>query len=255
MNASEDQPPLPNEVYIPGFTYALSDTNAVYLYIDEAGNFDFSKTGSKFLILTCVALRRPFTHIMDLSVIKYSCLERGLDPKRCRNYHEFHANEDSWKVKGAVYDIISGQIDGARVYSVVLRKNMTNPVLRSPEKLYAKAFEWLTGYVASHEGITADNMAIAVTDYINFKGKNDALRVALMQYMERRFDSRGIESRLYQHQSQSDLNLQVADYCCWAIQRKWEKGDTTAYDKIKHLVKGEGDLFKNGDKVYYEFAK
>ncbi|MFN7101397.1 MAG: hypothetical protein ACK4N1_02140 [Pseudorhizobium sp.] len=51
--------------------------------------------------------------------------------------------------------------------------------------------------------------------------------------------------------SQCDPWLQVADYCAWAIQRKWERGDGEAYDLIKDRITYEYELWKHGTKLYY----
>jgi hypothetical protein len=45
--------------------------------------------------------------------------------------------------------------------------------------------------------------------------------------------------------------LQVADYCGWAIQRKWERQDLRSYTLIKDKLKTEYDLFHAGTTVYY----
>ena len=45
--------------------------------------------------------------------------------------------------------------------------------------------------------------------------------------------------------------LQVADYCAWAIQRKWERNDTRSYDKIRNKIRREYDLFERGSRHYY----
>ena len=49
----------------------------------------------------------------------------------------------------------------------------------------------------------------------------------------------------------SDLCLQVADYCSWAIQRKWERSDTRSYELIQDKVVMENDLFNVGTALYY----
>jgi Protein of unknown function (DUF3800) len=52
----------------------------------------------------------------------------------------------------------------------------------------------------------------------------------------------------------SDPCLQVADYCAWAIQRKWEsedKSDTRSYTIIKDRITYEYDLFAKGKQVFY----
>jgi hypothetical protein len=49
----------------------------------------------------------------------------------------------------------------------------------------------------------------------------------------------------------TDPCLQVADYCAWVIQRKWERGDTVSYDMIREKIATEFDLWKNGPNHYY----
>lgn len=51
--------------------------------------------------------------------------------------------------------------------------------------------------------------------------------------------------------SHCDPCLQVADYCAWAIQRKWERGDTRSYNLIKHMITREYDLWERGTKLHY----
>lgn len=49
----------------------------------------------------------------------------------------------------------------------------------------------------------------------------------------------------------SDGCLQVADYCGWAIQRKWEAGDPGPYSRIASKIYSEYDLFGRGSTEYY----
>ena len=51
--------------------------------------------------------------------------------------------------------------------------------------------------------------------------------------------------------SNSDPCLQIADYCTWAIQRKWEKNDSRSYDLIKDKIVSEYDIFRFGSTYYY----
>ena len=51
-----------------------------------------------------------------------------------------------------------------------------------------------------------------------------------------------VEYRILHHQSRSHYGLQIADYCCWAILRKWERGDATWYDRIEQVVRNESRI-------------
>ena len=53
---------------------------------------------------------------------------------------------------------------------------------------------------------------------------------------------------------QTDPCLQAADYCTWAIQRKWEKGDRRSYDLIKDKISYEYELWARG-KIHYLLMK
>ena len=50
----------------------------------------------------------------------------------------------------------------------------------------------------------------------------------------------------------TDPCVQIADYCAWAIQRKWEhKKDERSYDLIKDRITYEFDLWAHGTQHYY----
>ena len=49
----------------------------------------------------------------------------------------------------------------------------------------------------------------------------------------------------------TDICLQIADYCSWAIQRKWESGDDRSYRLIRSKISSEYDLFGRGNTYYY----
>lgn len=45
--------------------------------------------------------------------------------------------------------------------------------------------------------------------------------------------------------------LQVADYCCWAVAKKWKDGELRPYEKIRKAIKTEFDIFRTGTTEYY----
>ena len=49
----------------------------------------------------------------------------------------------------------------------------------------------------------------------------------------------------------SEPCLQVADYCCWALSRKWEQGDERSYALIQNKIRSEFDVFRSGRRLYY----
>ena len=51
--------------------------------------------------------------------------------------------------------------------------------------------------------------------------------------------------------AKSDPCLWVADYCTWASQREWERGDTTYLDLLRSKVKSNYDIWATGTTLYY----
>ena len=49
----------------------------------------------------------------------------------------------------------------------------------------------------------------------------------------------------------TDPCLIVADYCAWAIQKKWEHNNTLSYDLIKDRITFESDLCSLDKETYY----
>jgi hypothetical protein len=227
-------------------------SEALFFHIDESGNFDFSPSGSKYLIMTCVVSKMPFEHINDLYNIKCQCLIDGIDENNHKHSHRFHASEDNQNTRDAVYSIITRYAPNFSIYSVVVQKNRTNPSLRERAEIYRRVFEWLIDSAVKGELTETINSVVVVTDSSPFKKKKDDLKSAMKKYLKEVLKTQGIDYRLYQHSSESDMNLQVADYCCWAIQRKWERNDPRSYDLIKYFICDEWDIFKNGDTEYYQ---
>ena len=72
-----------------------------YIFLDEAGNFDFSGRGSRYFALSSVSVRRPFGWPDKLDEFKYDCIERGI------GLEYFHCYNDSRRVRSAVFDLIA----------------------------------------------------------------------------------------------------------------------------------------------------
>jgi hypothetical protein len=57
--------------------------------------------------------------------------------------------------------------------------------------------------------------------------------------------------RVLHHASKSNLELQVADYCNWAVFRKWERGDLRSYAVVSQAVLSETDVYHGDETAYY----
>ena len=91
---------------------------------------------------------------------------------------------------------------------------------------------------------TGANKVIVITDTIPVNKKRKAVEKSIQGAVSRN-QLPGLKYRVLHHQSRSHYGLQVADYCCWAIFRKWEMEDSTWYDRIKLAVRRELNVYPN----------
>ncbi len=157
--------------------------DALYLSIDEAGNFDFGHTGTRHFVLTGVLMRRPFAHLAGLEY--------------------FHASEDRQAVGDRVFRCLAAHGNGTRMLCVVACKAELDRGLRTPERLYATAFDRLVREALHALAPMAGGQIIVVTDSLPVRSGGAAVC--------------------------ADVNLQVADYCAWAAYRRWEREDDRSY--------------------------
>jgi len=66
-------------------------------------------------------------------------------------------------------------------------------------------------------------------------------------------DQPQIPFHVLNHRRESNAWLQVADYCCWSVCRKWEHANTDEYERLKvRLAAPEIDpLSRRNGKIYY----
>jgi hypothetical protein len=54
----------------------------LYLFLDEAGNLDFSRSGTRYFLLGCITKERPFRAYQELTEVKYDLIEQGIEMPR-----------------------------------------------------------------------------------------------------------------------------------------------------------------------------
>jgi hypothetical protein len=91
---------------------------------------------------------------------------------------------------------------------------------------------------------------IVFTDTMPLTKKKRAMEKGVKSILKSLLDE-GVTYQIYHHQSKSNFNLQVVDYCNWAIYRKWSRGDTRSYDIIKPCIDAEWDVYRNGTNTFY----
>ena len=214
-------------------------TRCSYIFLDEAGNLDFSANETRYFVLTSISMRRPFPVYEALNDYKHDCLEYGLDMEY------FHCVADNNHVRKGVFDLIAAHLGGMRhmsIDSLVVEKRKTGPALREDMRFYPEMLGHLLKFVLPKELDAGAEEVIVITDKLPVNRKRQAVekgtRLALAEMLPQ-----GMRYRILHHASRSHYGLQVADYCCWAVFRKWNRNKTHYYDLIKQAVRSEFDIF------------
>jgi hypothetical protein len=146
---------------------------------------------------------------------------------------------------------ILGHHDGWLFAAVVIEKAKVFPELREPHRFYPQFATSVLKFIF-HRHVAADTTHVLVfTDRLPVKQYREAAEKAIKVACRRelakeiRFDS-------YHHTCASNAWIQAADYCSWAVFRKWEHHDTRTYDQLRHrLAEPELDALRQGQKLHY----
>ena len=217
----------------------------LFLFADEAGCFNFSKNprASKYYIvctITCTSCAELGANLLTL--------RRDLIWEKAPIREYFHASEDKQVVRDRVFALL--QKENFQIQATIIEKSKAMPKIRpTNERFYQygwyyhmqyaapkfignnSEFHITTASVGTHKGQVAFSNAVNDVTQQTIKGN----RVWRTNFCR----------------SVADPCLQAVDYCTWAIQKKWETGDTRSFDLIKDKMLHEADMFANGTKHYY----
>jgi hypothetical protein len=222
----------------------MTQQKTLYIFLDEGGNFDFSSKGTRFFTLSCVTIERPFAISTTLDAYRYDCIEYGLPQEF------FHCTDDNTHVRRQVFERIGTHLPSLKIDALLINKRKTCPQLQEPKAFYPKMLGYLIRYVIDRYPRNSLNEIIVITDTIPINEKRKAVEKAIKLTLAEMLPA-DTPYRILHHSSRSHYGLQVADYCNWAILRKWERQDTEHYQTIKPAIRSEFDIFKNGFKEWY----
>ncbi len=235
-----------------------STNDVQYIFVDEAGDMDFTAKGSRYYMFTFLVKRRPFQLHESVANYRYDLLERNLSVGEKRlDIEAFHACKDNKYIKEALFEVMSGfDEDAVKVYSYILEKPKVMPDKRQKkDEFYISnlryAIERLLDKigVASHLMIITDRLPVAQNKDKQVK----ALKSGIKEYMARHALSGRYD--IFHHCSASSVNLQLVDYISWAIFRKHEQQDEHFYQKIQRYILEEDLMTKNRSEVHYEVLR
>jgi len=162
----------------------------------------------------------------------------------------FHASENAQPVRNQVFDAIKRNLAGVRVDALVAEKRKTGPALQSKEVFYPRMIGYLLKFVLSKHDLSLFKEVLIYTDAIPIRRKRKTIEKIIKTTLASQLPPTA-RYRLIHHESKSNLDLQIADYCTWALYRKWNADDDRSCQHIRPIVASEFDIFRTGTNFYY----
>lgn len=159
----------------------------------------------------------------------------------------FHATTDLQAVRDRVFGLIIPA--DFRIDVTILEKSKAQPQTRpTPMRFYQ--YGWLYHFQYVGPRIVRNNDELLLTaSAIGTKRQRGAFRATVHDVGHQVLKT--TPWALHFCAAASDPCLQIADYCAWAVQRKWEMNDTKSYDLISDKIRSEYDLWATGTVHYY----
>jgi hypothetical protein len=212
-----------------------------YVFADEAGNFDFSngQGATRYFVLT--TLMADHCEVGDaLLALRRDLGWRGLHLDRV-----FHATEDPQAIRDEVFAVLAAH--DFWIDATILEKRKAQEHLRDEASLYKMA--WYLHFKFLARKMSRSDRLFVMASSLGTKKGRGALHTAVDDVVRQL--SPCSSHRVAFWPADSDPCLQAADYCTWAIQRKWELGDDRSHVLIKSKLRSEFDVWLPGKTLYY----
>lgn len=222
----------------------LAGMARIHVFADESGDFNFSADpgASRYFILTTVTVGDATlaTTLLDL---RWQLAWEGAELRP----EGFHATYDKQMVRDRVFEELARS--RLRVDSTVLEKRKTQPHLTENEIAFYKLAWYLHfQHVAQRVAGPRDELVVVAASLGTAKRKAsffEAVKNVVRQ------TSPTTAFRTLYWPAATDPCLWAADYCSWAIQRKWERGDERSFLLIRDKVHSELQPFEESRILYY----
>jgi len=216
-----------------------------FAFIDESGNFDFSRkpSASKYFVLTSVLID-DCNHDASVTALRRRLAWSGSFP-----FGEFHCTEDLQEVRDQMFRVV--QEMPIRVHASLFEKSKADPKLTADHDRFMKTAKWLhlRRVLARESPSSTDLMVVCASFGTRKRQKEEHESPCDITNQLSQSSRRDIRCGIWP--ASSDPLLQVADYCCWAIQRLYECGDRRSYELIEKQVIEIGHVFRSGSQHYY----
>jgi hypothetical protein len=177
-----------------------------YLFLDEAGNFDFKQSGTDYLIVCAVLLQLDKGRTGNLAQLRYTLNDLGHD------IDGFHASANTPYVRHQFVSVLSGYNFQTHIFAVVLNKRNNTKFYSDPAVAYLDMFK----LVLQRASMVCPECPV-YADRVPVQRSRKLIMKAVRESLGRR--------RVHFHPSLSSLELQIADYCTWAVWRRISRQD------------------------------
>jgi len=216
----------------------------VHVFGDEAGCFAFNRSerASRYFILTTIKCANcdVGTELLDL---KRSLTRRGIDVG-----DKFHASTDKQNIRDEVFRVIGRH--NFRVDSTILEKSKAQPQTRTDEATFYQYAWFYHGRHITPLFCLPGNDVLVTAAALETKMGKAAFKLAFNNAIQQTKPRGGQLSTAFPAYV-ADPCLWAADYCCWAIQRKWERDNRRSFELIEDKIRSEFDLWQRGNRHYY----
>lgn len=197
----------------------------LHVHADESGDLNFT-SGSPYYVFSVVWTETPSPLARDLRCQRFSWCRDGHDIAR------FHAGKEKRGQRYHIYNLMM-EDESWTFSSLVVRKASLYAPLKDPEAFYPKFLSMALRFV--FRGRIRDHISrvLVYTDRLpDMNAARHGVEKAIKTACAADLKPRGIPFHIFHHPSASNKWLQVADYCCWAVQRKYHQDDDTWYNLI-----------------------
>jgi hypothetical protein len=213
-----------------------------FVFADEAGCFTFKRqNGASKYFMLCTLTTDNCSLASDLLHIRRELCASGSDCDK------LHATEDKQATRDEVFKVLGKH--SFRVDATLLEKSKAQPQTRTSEATFYQ-YAWYFHFKHVAPQILTQNTKLLITAAALGHNKTKAAFKQALNNTAQQVAPRSHWEVSFLESSKDPL-LWAADYCAWAIQRKWERGDTKSYALIRPAIKSEFDLWATGQTHYY----
>jgi hypothetical protein len=213
-----------------------------FIFADEAGDFTFARGNniSRYFIVC--------TTIMDDCKVGTELLDlrRDMAWRRAPLREYFHASVDAQATRDEVFALLKKH--NFTIQANIMEKSKAQPQVRASHHQFYQ-YGWYYLFKHGIGAIKKDEELLVTAASVKTKKAQGAFTAAVNNVVQQHLRRTQWETSFTP--CGCDPCLQVADYCTWAIQRKWERNDDRSYKLIKDRITYEYDLWAHGKKHYY----